>query len=245
MGAMEEGSGKVMRDIVKAHYEQDYKIGLEDSPDETRRDMNRAIMEALREDRVHPPRILNVGSGPQLLERVLLMSYGSGQDPQLLKRTFFATTDLAAIRSQRLKAQKHDNVSHVRGDAETLPFAAESFGMLISNMAIDMMPRTAFGEAARSLVNGGLFVFTFHHPDMMRGIAAETTDPKVHEFVTRGLESGMYFETADDIRTTLAENHLLAEEISARRDSSKYSNSKWWFVRGVKNIDLPSAGNQS
>lgn len=226
-----------MRDIVKGHYERDYKTDSEDSPDQTRRDVNRTIMQCIREARVHPLRILNIGSGPQLLERTLLQSYTQSRDAELLKNIFFATSDLAHIDARKLKGQKHANVSHVEADATMLPFASNSFGMVVSNMAIDLMPRSAFSEAAAALAPGGIFTFTLHHPDMMRTIVARSKYADAREFIEHGLENHMYFENADEIRTTLASYGLQVEEVREHQDQPPYT-SKWWYVKGVK-VEAP------
>ncbi|MBI4093970.1 methyltransferase domain-containing protein [Candidatus Kaiserbacteria bacterium] len=234
MDQQKSSAARQMRALVMKDYENDYKRDPADSPRETRTAVNRAIMDIVRQQKIMPPRILNIGSGPQLLERVLQQSYRTAHDVKLLKSLFFAAIDIAKIRADKLKARKHANVAHVQADAEALPFAPESFGMVVSNMAIDMMPRTAFSEASQALAKGGAFIFTFHHPDMMRDIAATAPRLSDRAFALHLLQNNLYFATEEEIRSTLAAYSLEAQEI--RRDSNAPDNkgSTWWFVRGIK-----------
>lgn len=191
--------------------------------------------------RISPPRVLNVGSGAQLLERELIQTHRQGDDPRLLKEIRFFTVDIAQINKDKLKAQKHrpaedkpGGVFHVQADSEALPFRDGDFGMLVSNMAIDMMPRTAFAEASRVLTKGGKFIFTFHHPDMMRDVAAKAQRPSDRIFTAHLLQNKVYFETEDEIRSTLTSYGLEVEEIRIGSNAPGGKGSTWWFVEGFK-----------
>src|SRR3989344_2457202 len=110
MSAMENTEEKAMKQAVKEYYKKLYLTENEQSPSESRIDVYRAIMLSLREGLVDPPRVLNVGSGPQLVERELIQTFVNGEDPRLLERTLFVTMDIAEMQKKRLKGAKYTNV---------------------------------------------------------------------------------------------------------------------------------------
>ncbi len=149
----EELNKKTAKATIRRHYDRLYRTETSDSPDGSRADMNRAIMEQVRAGRVDPARILSIGSGPQVTERTLLKTFTDRGDRASLKRIFFVTTDIAHIDRRNLAAKMHTNVGHMQSDAEMLPFKDGTFGMVASNMAIDLMPRAALRQAAAALVS--------------------------------------------------------------------------------------------
>ena len=61
----------------------------------------------------------------------------------------------------------------VGGDAECLPFAASSFQLVFSNLALQWCrPDLVFPEAARVLKNDGLFIFSTFGPDTLKELRA-------------------------------------------------------------------------
>ncbi len=74
------------------------------------------------------------------------------------------------------------------GDAERLPFADAAFDLVFSNFTLQWCdPDRVFGEVARVLRPGGLFMFTSFGPDTLRELrdAWATVDgaPHVHGFI--------------------------------------------------------------
>ena len=75
------------------------------------------------------------------------------------------------------------------GDIAALPFAAASFDLVWSNLALQWVadPRQAFAEVLRVLDTGGLFVFTTFGPDTLRELravfAAIDGEPHVSRFL--------------------------------------------------------------
>jgi len=98
-------------------------------------------------------RVLDLGSGAgtdSLVAAAMVGKAGSvvGIDmtPEMLAKAHAAATEAGL-----------DNVSFVEGEAERLPFADESFDVVISNGVIDLIPDkdAAFAELYRVLVPGG------------------------------------------------------------------------------------------
>jgi len=98
-------------------------------------------------------RVLDLGSGAgtdSLVAAAMVGKAGSvvGIDmtPEMLAKAQAAATEAGL-----------DNVSFVEGEAERLPFADESFDVVISNGVIDLIPDkdAAFAELYRVLVPGG------------------------------------------------------------------------------------------
>lgn len=74
------------------------------------------------------------------------------------------------------------------GDAERMPFADASFDLVFSNVALQWCdPDRVFGEVARVLRPGGLFMFTSFGPDTLRELRgawlAVDGTPHVHGFI--------------------------------------------------------------
>jgi SAM-dependent methyltransferase len=90
-------------------------------------------------------RVLDVGTGP---------GYAAEQATQ---RRAVATGVDIADEVLALARRRHRGIRFVPGDAEDLPFAAGSFDALVSNFAIDHLPRPerAIREFARVVVPGG------------------------------------------------------------------------------------------
>jgi arsenite methyltransferase len=98
-------------------------------------------------------RVLDLGSGAGTDSLVAAQMVGqagrvTGIDmtPEMLGRARMAATELQA-----------ENVEFVEGEAERLPFAAESFDVVISNGVIDLVPDkdAVFAELYRVLAPGG------------------------------------------------------------------------------------------
>ncbi len=111
-----------------------------------------------------PLRILDIGSGPQVLERELFAKY-----PELKGVVSIITLDIASIQSIRLEAR----LPHTQADAAHLPFKNSSFDLVISNMALDFVApqgdkrrEQLFQEIYRVLKPEGKLIATLHHPSL-------------------------------------------------------------------------------
>jgi hypothetical protein len=112
-----------------------------------------------------------MGAGKQILERELQ------QNPRFRKvadRVQIVTLDIALLGKHQLLA---DQVQHVVADGSQLPFAANTFDIVYSSMAIDFMPReAAFSEIRRVSTSDASFHFNFHHPDLIDKKQTDTNE---------------------------------------------------------------------
>lgn len=223
-----------MRGKLQDAYSESYGAGEgHDSAAGSRLEIAAAIMDALRNGHVNPRRVLDIGSGPQLLERELMHQYWREESRRLLSDTLFVTTDIADIPKKHLRASSFVNAVHAQVDAASLPFKDGTFGMVVSNVAIDVAPRKAFSEAAAALAPGGIFAFTLNHPETMAKLLELKTDDRIKAAIQFGLDNGMFYSSADDIRKALAEYGFMAKEVKEHHGTVRDPN-KWWFVSGVK-----------
>ena len=82
------------------------------------------------------------------------------------------SSGLTAAARENAVALGHGAASYVTGDARTLPFADESFGLIVSDSTLDHFEtgdeiRTSLRELARILRPGGTLVITLDNPTNM------------------------------------------------------------------------------
>lgn len=111
----------------------------------------------------YEPDVLDIGSGPRVVANEL---EGLGLNAW--------SVDFSDVGS--LAISDGADTKHIRGDGSYLPFPDESIDIVVSNMAMDLMPRRAFEAAMRVLVSGGVFVANFHHPRLCENIDASKRD---------------------------------------------------------------------
>jgi ubiquinone/menaquinone biosynthesis C-methylase UbiE len=154
--------------LLVDHYTRLYGALREksDSPDKSRTNLVRKLVKVITINEANETvsRILNVGSGPQLLERQLISTL---KQRGLKKAVQIATLDLANLKPSQLLLRRNSTVAHTRADASKLPYQPNSFDMVVSNLAIDFAPFEAIYEAFRVLDVSGLAFFNFHHPNMI------------------------------------------------------------------------------
>lgn len=135
------------------------------------------LIERLRDIKIKPKRILDIGAGTSNLSQSLKKLYPRAQIFNL---------DLA---EQRLKiAQKNNkkkpNNYFVCADAHALPFADQSFDLVVSNLTWHWMDHLgqAIYEAKRILKVDGTLLFTTFGPDTLRELRAAfmETSPNPH-----------------------------------------------------------------
>lgn len=240
---------------VAAHYEHMYKTDSEDSPERSRLEVARFIRERLRTiapTPEHRANIANIGSGPQLLEKVMFASLGktgtAGKDRETLANAVnYITLDIAPIDPQKLRMSR-PNFLHVRAQAEMLPLKDDSFDIIVSNLAIDFAPRKALSHVAQALrkkspehPEGGTFYINLHHPSMMQTIAAETADPFVAQFIKGGLtaqdnpETVKFYDSAEEIRAVFRAHGLSVASVEEVYDAQ--TRDAWWRVIGTRAED--------
>jgi malonyl-CoA O-methyltransferase len=137
------------------------------------------MLERLDYVKLAPRRILDAGSGP-------------GRDLEALRRRYAGARavaldcalDVLPRRSLREKIFGQKALA-LCGDVERLPFAAASFELVWSNMALHWVddPLAAFREIERVLAPEGLFMFSLLGPDSLKELRAAAGTARVHEFI--------------------------------------------------------------
>lgn len=214
--------------LLADHYSKLYGHEKHDSPEASRVSMVRRIVKTLKEG-VPNRHILDIGAGPQSLEKQLFM----GQDDKskaFLGGFHFTTLDIVEINSQKLLAGKKKNVSHVRADAARLPFDNRTFGLIVSNLALDFLSRDVFEEVHRVLTEGGKAIFYFHHPSMIPADLNSVTNDSVREFWKYLLETKSLFGSREEIVATLEEFGLQTKKVVSVTDGK----DRWWEVVASK-----------
>lgn len=213
-----------------------------DSPERSRIRMIRNLVDALLADMPNP-HVLNIGSGPQMLEHQLLSGFAvpakkideaTGLKPDAFLAQFsFTTVDIADIREEDLMANHLPNVEHRQGDALALQFEDGTFGAVVSNLCIDFIPRTDFDlpyrEARRVLAPGGSAMFNFHHPGMIPAdIMNHNPDSSpaiAHwQYLTR---NGILFPGPEAIYTCLVDRVGFRDAIISEQTERR---KIWWEV---------------
>lgn len=215
------------------HYSKAYKdrLFLHDSPDKSRSNMCRRIMDVLKAS-PHPITVLNVGSGPQALEHQLLSFRSNSVYKRLIDQTQFITLDLATIPQNRLMMRKYTNTIHVQANSLNLPFASNALDLVVSNMSLDFIYRNEYNrpynEVFRILKPGGSALFSFHHPRLYSNqlLNGEIYGNGTVEQHWRWLHKHhILFHTEDEIRICLEEK--IGFNISSIECISD-SEDTWW-----------------
>ncbi len=215
--------------FLRDFYKKLYLKEKHDSPDESRTSMVRRIKKLITEGKIFPNKVLNIGSGPQALEKQLLnRSQGGGSLRN--NEIKFTSIDLAQIMANKLLSGKTKNVSHVQGNVVNLPFQDKTFGLVVSNHAIDFCPQEeAFREASRVLNDNGKGIFYFHHPLMLRELSK---NEEIRTFWQHLRDNSILFFSEEEIKTFLEKVGFVPLEISLKSD--KYQDDTWWEVVAEK-----------
>jgi len=215
------------QDILTTFYTRLYdNLGRKhDSPDKSRVSLAKAVAEYAK-DNPEGMRVLDIGSGRQSLERQIISAHKNKHGVNSLQ---LFTIDIADIPHHKLLEQRNDNVHHSRGSALRLPFADNSFKLIVSNHAVDFLPRNAFGEIYRVLTSQGACLFNFHHPALLKGIDS-VTNKDVHSFWTYLKETNGLFASEAEISNTLLQYGFTNTQVSLDNDH----NDTWWKVTAYK-----------
>ena len=141
---------------LRQKYAQHYEVNKAHSPQESVISLlqrSRHITEGLGAGDV----VLDIGSGRQNLEITYKRMYGK-PDFTLL------SMDFANLRRKQLLARDTKNVHHIQADGTALPLRDNSISLVVSNMALDFMPKEAIGEIARVLKPGGNAYINLSYP---------------------------------------------------------------------------------
>lgn len=156
--------------------------GYEDH-DALQREVAARLVERLDYVNLDVARVLDLGCGTGRLGRLLARRY---------RRALLVESDLALpmLQSARARAPRwFSRHRHVCADAERLPFAPDSFDLVLSSLALqwcENLPEV-FAGTRRALREGGLFLFTTLGPDTLRELraafAASSAGGHVNRFV--------------------------------------------------------------
>lgn len=147
------------------------------------REVDRRMLERLDYVRIEPARILDLGCSAGASLTALRERY---RDARLVGADFTLPMLHAARHERkflsRLMPFLKPQAAFVAADAERLPLATGSFGLVWSNLLLYWLdePRPAFREALRTLETGGLFMFSTFGPDTLRELAAAFGDGDAH-----------------------------------------------------------------
>jgi SAM-dependent methyltransferase len=210
--------------LLSNYYNKLYQSEKHDSPDETRISLIRRLVAeiGLRTNGIRI-NILNIGAGRQSLETQLASAH---KDKDFYKQIIMFSMDRANLSAKSLL---HKKSPFVRSDAQQEPFGNNSFDFVISNMAIDFLPKKALKEASRILKNDGIALFNFHHPDLFRYDSDNRYVQMAWDYMKR---SNILYSTEEEIVETLRENNL--EVISVERKYDKYKQDTWWEIKAKK-----------
>lgn len=213
-----------------------------DSPEISRVRMQRKLIHEIETSRFGT-KILNIGSGPQALEKQLMNAYpiqyqvetNDKEKDVVMKKPKYTlfSVDIADFKTTLTRGK----APHVRGDATRLPFASESIDIACSNLAIDFLPDTAMLEALRVLKPSGIAFFHFHHPDMIPEDLNNVINPLVRKFWGYLKETKKLYESPKQIL-----EHLISLGFMLEPEDIYLANDridKWWEVRAAKPGSIP------
>jgi malonyl-CoA O-methyltransferase len=154
-------------------------------------EVERRMLERLEYVRLVPRRVLDAGCGAGRGLELLRRRY---PDADLLGVDFAHAALRSASRSGSLAARLRRLLggagrAHVCADVSRLPFASGAFDLVWSNLALAWVedPLAALREFRRTLVPGGLLMFSSYGPDTLRELksafSAASPARRVHSFV--------------------------------------------------------------
>ena len=203
-----------------------------DSPEKSRVSLAKRIRSMLLsvDSPITNKNVLNIGSGPQALERQILCPVSRKVRRRLNDFNFF-TLDRAEIPEKRFLAKDIFNVTHVKADATQIPFDDATFGLVVSNHAIDFAPRKAFDEARRVLSPEGKAIFYFHHAHLLidllkRDCVKGKRNHLISLFTNHLKEENVLFASEEEIQDCLTSHGFSPEEINTKSDYKDI----WWEV---------------
>lgn len=169
---------------VRMHF--DRASGSYDKAAVLQREVADRLLERLEYVKISPQTILDVGAGTGYLGTGLSKNYSSANLYEL-----DVSLQMLLINRNKLpwykRLRKTKNL--LCGDAESLPLAAESVDLIISNLTVQWCNQLplAFSEFRRVLKPGGLLMFTTFGPDTLQELrqswAAVDNEPHVSRFL--------------------------------------------------------------
>lgn len=149
-------------EVNRAFYSAFYELEDNDSPDNSRLSLITRLhtyVSFLPQKAI----VLDLGSGKQILEKEYSHYL---KKKKLSPNCQIITVDIAKIQRNQLLSKQPWH-QHIRADGEKLPFTDSSFDIVVSNMALDFMNKTAIKEVVRVAKKGSPAFFNFHHPALI------------------------------------------------------------------------------
>lgn len=144
--------------------------------------------------------------------------------------------DVAKVKGESM-ARK---ISLIVADGKTLPCKDETFGMVASNLAYQWIRdiKTAFSEAHRVLMPGGVFAFSTLGPKTLKELRCCYAEASAR-FNKDGLPPFMVFSDEQVIQSTMKSAGFKTVSIE-RKDIVKTDSDMWQLLKTMKSI---GAGN--
>lgn len=246
-----EQSIDFMREYYTLHYEDGQNT--EDSLVASRTCMVFRITELLVK-RPGIRNILNIGAGLQEVEAILFLTFAGVNSLDKLKDIHFTTLDLAevhpwslqmhtAVVTQLLPEWVERNVRHVTGNfLNPKVLSGKTYDLIISNMAIDLLPRDiAIPRVYNMLNSGGTVIFNFHHRKLFQHVQdnpeliASQGLTQMYEYLDK---NELFYRDARDILLTLNIHGFKVKHILLRNDIVEVKKvikiSPYWEVVAEK-----------
>ncbi|HBH46854.1 MAG: hypothetical protein A2445_01110 [Candidatus Jacksonbacteria bacterium RIFOXYC2_FULL_44_29] len=168
----------------KQFYTEYYKKETDDSPDDTRWSLACSFYDVLRRGALPNFKCLDIAAGTQKFELEFIRQFGDRKiatengNQSIRDCLQFTTFDLAEIPKSTLYLERLKNGSgepsnavsqshHLQADANEMPFKDNTFGIAVSNLALDFIGYEAIREMKRVLKEGGRAIINLHHKDML------------------------------------------------------------------------------
>lgn len=235
-----------LEDFYTPYYRES---GRHDSPDRSRVEMARSVVNAIV-DSGEPQNVLDVGAGRADIFGSILRNTYRPEVQELVDRSRFFAVDIAEIGlRQRIKP---GSIFHVQADSRQLPFREGAFGVIFSNLSIDMLRRNGNGDYEQALkevyrvAKGGAAIkFNFHPSGLFDKLSREyiqvPSSGSGQDRVLRGYFTGdaadnPFYSDEQTIREELTEAGLAVGPVVLTNNASGRlpATDEWWKASAIK-----------
>lgn len=220
------------KEILLNFYDHLYRgRSKSDSPDMSRISLLRRmhpILSTLDPD----ARVLDLGSGKQIMERQYRAAYGN-------PNCSIVTVDFSKIHKQQLLMRNTRDITHIQADGDELPFLDGVFMGVLSNMALDFMSRNAIKELHRVMSPNSHGFINLHHPslipddldDLLAKPHNSTAEQQIYTFWDFLRRNNMLTDNSNEISDRFtAAGFVLTNSVRLGEDTT----DKWWEVDMIK-----------